>query len=426
MIHLVKALLFNRHHFWKLMTLVIIGDALLTLLIIHFVPYTEIDFETYIIQAKKVQDGQRDYSLIYGPSGPLVYPAGHVAIHRILAFILNATSFRTIQYIYGTLYIASLTISCMLYHRAKSIPNWVILLLPLSKRLHSIYVLRLFNDCWSTTLALGAVYLFSFVGNELLACFLFSFALSVKMNIFLYMPGLLVVFLKSLGVIESLVHVVIILLLQVWLGMPFIMAHPKSYFTNAFDLSRQFLYKWTVNWRFIPEDVFLSRRFALTLLMGHLSVLVLFAFRKWFQNDGGLLATVRRGFIKPFQRASWDLPTGDEIITILFTSNLIGVTFARSLHYQFYSWYAQQLPLLLWRTKYPLPIKLALLLGVEYSWNVFPSTNTSSYILNASHILIIGGLWFGYPTGTRRKKVSFKDNIHEVEDNTDVPFSELD
>jgi alpha-1,3-mannosyltransferase len=51
---------------------------------------------------------------------------------------------------------------------------------------------------------------------------------------------------------------------------------------------------------------------------------------------------------------------GVEIATVLFTSNLIGVLFARSLHYQFYSWYAQQLPLLAWRTRYPVLIKLVL------------------------------------------------------------------
>jgi alpha-1,3-mannosyltransferase len=48
---------------------------------------------------------------------------------------------------------------------------------------------------------------------------------------------------------------------------------------------------------------------------------------------------------------------GLEIATVMFTSNLIGIVFARSLHYQFFSWYAQQIPFLAWRTKYPVIIK---------------------------------------------------------------------
>lgn len=61
------------------------------------------------------------------------------------------------QQIYGLLYIASLIFTCAVYQQAGGVPNWVLLLLPLSKRLHSIYVLRLFNDCWAATFAQGAV-----------------------------------------------------------------------------------------------------------------------------------------------------------------------------------------------------------------------------------------------------------------------------
>jgi alpha-1,3-mannosyltransferase len=61
------------------------------------------------------------------------------------------------QQIYGLLYIASVTLSCTIYWLAGGIPNWVLLLLPLSKRLHSIFFLRLFNDCWAVVFMQAAV-----------------------------------------------------------------------------------------------------------------------------------------------------------------------------------------------------------------------------------------------------------------------------
>ncbi|KAH9484100.1 Dol-P-Man:Man(5)GlcNAc(2)-PP-Dol alpha-1,3-mannosyltransferase [Psilocybe cubensis] len=103
-----------------------------------------------MIQTKVFLQGQHNYSLITGPTGPLVYPAGHVRIHHFLYDITDAgRNIQLAQIIYGILYMATLVLSCAIYRSAGNIPNWVILLLPMSKRLHSIFVLRLFNDCWS-------------------------------------------------------------------------------------------------------------------------------------------------------------------------------------------------------------------------------------------------------------------------------------
>ncbi|KAJ3067951.1 dolichyl-P-Man:Man(5)GlcNAc(2)-PP-dolichol alpha-1,3-mannosyltransferase, partial [Podochytrium sp. JEL0797] len=83
----------------------------------------------------------------------------------------------------------------------------------------------------------------------------------------------------------------------------------------------------------------------------------------------------------------------DYILLTLFTSNLIGITFARSLHYQFYSWYFYTIPYLLFRTDLPVAVKLAVFVAIEYAWNVFPSTVVSSGVLFACHVGVLVGLW---------------------------------
>lgn len=78
----------------------------------------------------------------------------------------------------------------------------------------------------------------------------------------------------------------IALALQLGLAVSFLTSEWRPYLSKAFEFSRSFLYKWTVNWRFVPENAFLSRRFALALLLAHL-VLLYVAVRKWTQEFGG-------------------------------------------------------------------------------------------------------------------------------------------
>lgn len=68
---------------------------------------------------------------------------------------------------------------------------------------------------------------------------------------------------------------------QLLLGMPFLLENPVGYTSRAFDLGRQFLFRWTVNWRFLPEWLFLNRYFHLLLLVAQLFTLLLFALRHW-------------------------------------------------------------------------------------------------------------------------------------------------
>jgi alpha-1,3-mannosyltransferase len=33
--------------------------------------------------------------------------------------------------------------------------------------------------------------------------------------------------------------------------------------------------------------------------------------------------------------------------------------------------------------------------AIEYAWNVYPSTTCSSAVLCVSHVILLGGIWFG-------------------------------
>lgn len=48
---------------------------------------------------------------------------------------------------------------------------------------------------------------------------------------------------------------------------------------------------------------------------------------------------------------------------------------------QFYSWYYHTLPFLLWQTDLPVVLRLVVLAAVEFSFNVFPASPTSSAVL---------------------------------------------
>lgn len=69
---------------------------------------------------------------------------------------------------------------------------------------------------------------------------------------------------------------------QVVLGAPFLLTNPVAYIVGSFNLGRVFLFEWTVNWRFLPEDVFVHPGFHITLLVLHVAILAVFA-RHWYR-----------------------------------------------------------------------------------------------------------------------------------------------
>ncbi|KAI0913242.1 glycosyltransferase [Ustulina deusta] len=379
----------NRTLSWLIPPALFLLDALLCVVVIWKVPYTEIDWKAYMEQIEQFVAGERDYAVIKGGTGPLVYPAAHVYLYTGLYYVTDkGRDIFLAQQLFAVLYMATLAVVMACYWRAK-VPPYVFPLLILSKRLHSIFVLRCFNDCFAVFFLWLTIYLFQ-KRAWTLGTVVYTWGLGVKMSLLLVLPAVGVILLLGRGFTGSLQLAAIIAQVQFLLAVPFLRENAQGYLSRAFELSRQFFFKWTVNWRFVGEDTFLSRPFALGLLAMHASVLVWFGVKKWLTPARkpwlSVVAPILR-FSSPFDsqeepRVSAQV-TPEYVMATMLSANVIGLLFARSLHYQFYSYLAWSTPYLLWRSgAHPL-VQYGIWALQEWAWNVFPSTNVSSGVVVA-------------------------------------------
>ncbi|XP_046850788.1 LOW QUALITY PROTEIN: dol-P-Man:Man(5)GlcNAc(2)-PP-Dol alpha-1,3-mannosyltransferase-like [Xenia sp. Carnegie-2017] len=386
-IDFIRMALFEPRKTWFVALLLCSAEIFVNIFVIWKIKYTEIDWEAYMQEVEGFLNGTHDYTKLQGATGPLVYPAGFVYIFSALYYLTkNGSNIRLAQYIFLLLYMGTLVLLFSIYQKSSRVPPFVFFFMCCaSYRIHSIYILRLFNDPVAMFLFYIATYLFiNHSWNW--GCLIFSLAVSVKMNILLFAPGLLVLLLESHGFWVP-GKLFICALPQLILAVPFLLANPVGYIVRSFNLGRQFLFKWTVNWRFLSETIFLNRYFHMALLILHITFLIVFFFFKW----KGSFRKVTRYFDKTYQYKT--LSTND-ILGLLFTSNFIGMCFCRSLHYQFYVWYFHTLPFLMWDTKLSSPLRILILGVIELCWNTYPSTNVSSLALHVCHAVILLSLLF--------------------------------
>lgn len=85
---------------------------------------TEIDWQTYNQQIALFVKGERDYKLISGSTGPLVYPGAHVWIYRVLYAVTDeGRNVVLAQVIFGAVYLLALAVVCACYRGAKVLPH---------------------------------------------------------------------------------------------------------------------------------------------------------------------------------------------------------------------------------------------------------------------------------------------------------------
>ncbi|XP_011647493.1 lethal(2)neighbour of Tid protein [Pogonomyrmex barbatus] len=376
--------------------LFIVLEIVVNVVIIQAVSYTEIDWRAYMQEVEGFLNGTVDYSKLRGDTGPLVYPAGFVYVFSGLYYITShGANIRIAQYLFAILYVVTLTLIFRIYARTKKVPPYVLILMCCtSYRIHSVFVLRLFNDPVAMVLLYASIN--AFLDNRwFLGSVLYSLAVSIKMNILLFAPALLIAYLCTLGTLKTLMHLSICALIQLILGLPFLLENSMAYIMGAFNLGRVFEFKWTVNWRFLPEEIFVHPYLHMSLLFLHVLTL-LYCTPVWitYMKSYARLKHVGKELKSQLRKKEKvDMSTVSQLFVCpFFVANFIGIMFSRSLHYQFYIWYYHTLPYIAWCTDYKTVLKLTILGVIELCWNTYPSTVFSSAALHMCHIILLYGI----------------------------------
>ncbi|CCF43783.1 dolichyl-P-Man:Man(5)GlcNAc(2)-PP-dolichyl mannosyltransferase [Colletotrichum higginsianum] len=222
------------------------------------------------------------------------------------------------------------------------------------------------------------------------------------MSLLLALPAVGVVLFLGRGFGGALRAAWLMAQVQIVIGVPFFSHNAAGYLGRAFELSRQFFFKWTVNWRFVGEETFLGKPFSIALLALHLSVLLLFAVTRWLNPAQRPLSSLVPAMLRgksPFSALEEAQVAGRVtpryVLTTILSANVMGLLFARSLHYQFYAYLAWSTPYLLWRSGLPVYVVYILWAAQEWAWNVYPSTDLSSEFVVGVMAVTVAATWFG-------------------------------
>eukprot|EP00501_MAST-03F_sp_TOSAG23-6_P002034 GSMAST32.ASY1.ANO1.2122.1 assembled CDS len=376
----------------------ILLDLALNVLIVQRISYTEIDWKAYMQEVEgPLLRNDFNYSNLKGGTGPLVYPGGFVAIYSILWTLTDGgNDIGRAQCIFMVFYLFTLFIVTIIY--AKAAPRRfhpiLLILLSISKRVHSIFVLRLFNDGPAMMFLYCAILCFLY-NRFSYGCILFSFAFSIKMYFFI-INFFTMKILKSKSVIP--IHILLCGFIQIICAFPFLLVAPWAYLTQSFNLTRVFKHYWSVNFKFIPFDcsgVFTSKLFALFLFFLNILFWYCFANYRWCCKIPNFINQEKKRNSKMTENIENTniiqqkrIFSSSQLIAILFTSNFIGIC-------MFYFFFNLEF---IFPTKIYI-FRIVLFLLIELCWNPWftdTSTFSSSLILTVVHIIVLLGLWYGW------------------------------
>jgi|LauGreDrversion4_2_1035121.scaffolds.fasta_scaffold237898_2 hypothetical protein len=101
------------------------------------------------------------------------------------------------------------------------------------------------------------------------------------MHVLLYLPAILLNLNFHFGIIKTLLSVVFLVVLQLIMGLEWILYKPDSYFGRVYEFGRGFMFTESRNWAFMGPHLAPSKGFSNFLLASNLLLLLVFLFGKW-------------------------------------------------------------------------------------------------------------------------------------------------
>mmetsp|Transcript_14398 Transcript_14398/g.24536 ORF Transcript_14398/g.24536 Transcript_14398/m.24536 type:complete len:165 (-) Transcript_14398:538-1032(-) len=126
----------------------------------------------------------------------------------------------------------------------------VFCLLLLQAKYKFVSIAHQFNDCFMMVFCLLSIHAFqhkwSWTSSVLMAV-----AINIKMSALLMLPGFLLVFTYRLGIVKALLSLALMAVLQVAIGLEFILVNPRAYFKMSYNFERRFEKVEQVNFQFL-------------------------------------------------------------------------------------------------------------------------------------------------------------------------------
>lgn len=261
--------------------LIVLCDAVVSICILRFVKFTNIDFVAYMEEVEPVVlRFETNYSKLNGGTGPIAYPAGFVYFYSFISLITNGgEEIFTAQMIFFGLHLLTTIVVAKIYVLGKA-PCWTLVLALMSKRVHSIFLLRMFNDAISACFAYISILLLLNEHSTIASCFL-SLAVSVKIGPCFYWAPFGLRLILDGGWANAIPKLSLIVLIQLVLGLPFLLTDHKAYIGRSFGGPGDLQQVWSVNWKFLPSELFHHVNFQLLLFATYVITMMCFLYKKW-------------------------------------------------------------------------------------------------------------------------------------------------